>query len=87
MNKTAKEMFEELGFEWHNETTNLLEYIAYPNGTAATCNYATIIIQFDKINKTYLIEKISELKGLGVMEINCKLHKAITKKLEELGWE
>lgn len=74
MNKSAKEMFEELGYDYFN------------NGLRITCQNYKIseckLIDFDlKQKKMQLADDSREIVELSYKEI-----KAINKQIEELGW-
>ena len=74
MNKNAKEMFEELGYDYFN------------NGLRITCQNYKIseckLIDFDlKQKKMWLADDSREIVELSYKEI-----KAINKQIEELGW-
>ena len=80
--KTAKEMFEELGFTSIKYNKKFLEYE----------NSDDEIIYFDKIEKYYSSYCCNNEHDFDVYTddaiiINMKLHKAINKQIEELGWE
>ena len=72
--KSAKEMFEKLGYDYFN------------NGLRITCQNYKIseckLINFDlKQKKMWLADDSSEIVELSYNEI-----KAINKQIEELGW-
>ena len=72
--KSAKEMFEKLGYDYFN------------NGLRITCQNYKIseckLINFDlKQKKMWLADDSSEIVELSYKEI-----KAINKQIEELGW-
>lgn len=73
MNKSAKEMFEELGYEIDTtrETENHLFYVS---------KYA--IIDFDLLRGDFYKYNQSGFRS----PIDMKLLKAINKQVEELGW-
>lgn len=73
MNKTAKEMFEELGYEEH---IAMLNQIKYKN------EKIDISVIFSLNKNTY---SILGMYGHS-REVNMSLHKAIQKQIEELGW-
>ena len=84
MEKTAKEMFEELGFDISNvENFGLFYKIKdYP-----------LIIIFDLEEKHVRIVEEHYIGELGLYEylpiyypITVELHKAIHKQMQELGW-
>ena len=72
--KTAKEMFEELGFEDLSVKENEIRYINNDKQIA-----------FDK-NKKLIGEWIWRGKSYKKYIPTKKEHKAITKQMEELGW-
>lgn len=69
--KTADEMFEELGYEKNT-------YSARSQCRYEKSYYSTNFVLFDTFYKDILL-------GDGLL-MTVKLHKAIHKKLEELGW-
>lgn len=71
--KTAKELFNELGYDY-NKDDNIIEYFA--RGEVWYC-YVT----FDLINEEY---SVNENNDFGY--VDAKLHRCITKQMEELGW-
>lgn len=82
--KTAKEMFEELGYECDIGSDGILyaKYIDLKDDVAI-CH-----IDFDKVNKT--IEKDVSRAMFDVKHYNSKItlveYMAIHKQMEELGW-
>lgn len=80
---SAKEMFEELGFkyEYHeNKSINAEDTITYHKDN--------LHIQFNLISKCIIVQNDTSpmFYGVGIFFINNKLHKAINKQVEELGW-
>ncbi len=76
MVKSAREMFEELGYELKNNDKN--EWY-YQRGTEF---YNTSIISFDEEDKTIHVHD----GGCGNVPIYVEELKAINKQVEELGW-
>jgi len=68
---TAKEMFEALGYEQKTQD-NVIWYLDIKNDSA---------IAFDIKEKYYWT-----YDGYDPLNINIKLHNAITQKMKELGW-
>ena len=78
--KSAKEMFEELGLTERRGNGTILYF---NHGTGGHTEYLYCEICFDlTINEYYLIRKYTGNR----LYVGVKLHKAITKQLEELGW-
>ena len=71
--KTAREMFSELGYEC-NKYDNIIEYFTKSKGWYC---YVT----FDLAHEEYFV---NENNDFGY--VDAKLHRAITKQMEELGW-
>lgn len=71
---TAKEMFEELGFEFIKENDGNIAY--YKD---LVFGYGYIKFWLDK--KEYMVEERGECATMTAI-----IHKAIHKQLEELGW-
>ena len=72
--KSAKEMFEELGYDYFNNGLR----ITYQNYEISECK----LIEFDLKKKNMMLADDSEeVVGLSLKEI-----KAINKQVEELGW-
>ena len=69
--KTAREMFEELGFKQEIDEYYIIYEFMGVNGMS---------VYFYKHREIY------DVRGLGYTTINAEIHKAITKQLEELGW-
>lgn len=79
--KTAQEMFEELGFGKRSDTY----YIKYfEDRFGRNSGYVSIV--FNNENKIYSITNVDERDELWSSNINIKLHKAISKQIEELRW-
>jgi hypothetical protein len=73
--KTAKEMFEELGYELFEEKDS--RYITY-------VYHDRYIIQFDLIMQNfYAYEDNMDMQYIGV---DMKMLQAINKQCEEMGW-
>lgn len=92
--KTAREMFEDLGFVYKEEieSNGKLEGIIYkkeekklyPNDFRYT---KSEIVVFNINNRTYAsYECRDDVWGLDKMEVDIPLSKAIQKQQEELGW-
>ena len=75
---SAKEMFEELGYEEENDK-NYIEYTKYMKNIK---QYA--YIYFDLEEKVIL--PTMEYSSSYALEIDMNLLKAINKQIEELGW-
>jgi uncharacterized FAD-dependent dehydrogenase len=76
---SAKEMFEELGYELYvNHKTEL----SYRNK-----NLSTDFVIFDKKEKEYAREFIFVGGSSSSNYINMKLNKAIQQQIKELDWE
>ena len=71
--KSAKEMFEELGYK---QTINNTKYIYMSS-------YHNTIIEFDEIIVTV---RISQIDKEYAQTFNMKELQAINKQVEELGW-
>lgn len=71
---TAKEMFEDLGYDYFNNGLR----ITYQNYEISECK----LIEFDLKKKKMLLADDSQ----EVVELNLKEIKAINKQEEELGW-
>lgn len=71
---TAKEMFEELGYEYFNNGLR----ITYQEFIKSECK----VIEFDLKKKTMLLADDSE----EVVILNSKEIQAINKQIEELRW-
>lgn len=89
---SAKEMFEELGYIQVDTSKNgygaLIEYErdeTYIDDYESQIEYGTLNTIYFYKNKTYRIEMQSDDDNEEL--INMKLHKAINKQIEELGWE
>lgn len=81
MNKTAKEMFKELGYTHKKETT---AYLIYKTNTS-DCPLYYDDIAFNKNTKKVRVRR----EGGGVSRAvyyNHKIYAAINKQLKELGW-
>ena len=76
---TAKEMFEELGYESKEDNY----FIIYQENTGKIVQY---IIQFCKFEQC--VELIPQIEGERhyFTRLNKKMLKAINKQIEELGW-
>ena len=71
---TAKEMFEELGYDYFNNGLR----ITYQNYEISECK----LIEFDLKKKNMMLADDSE----EVVELSLKEIKAINKQVEELNW-
>lgn len=80
--KSAKEMFEELGFEYIELLPNICEGIACFKITS--CEH--ISINFYKKTKFFLLHSCNSDGDLTMSNIDMDLLKAINKQCEELGW-
>ena len=81
MNKSAKEMFEELGYEY--------DYIQNKNSEdTITYHKDNLHIQFNLISKLIVFQNDTSYiyYGIATFFINKDLLKAINKQIEELGW-
>lgn len=76
---TAKEIFEELGYE---QTTNSNNSIEYRDDSHGDGSYAYII--FNHMWKEYEVGYYDGRKAL--VGVSVKEHEAITKQMKELGW-
>ncbi len=82
--KSAKEMFEELGYE---QTNNDLCLISYKLNEKKIEYGKRDYIEFSFTEKIYYCcVDYAECDG-AAKTINVELHKAIHKQLEELGWK
>lgn len=72
--KSAKEMFEDLGYDYFNNGLR----ITYQNYEISECK----LIEFNLKKKKMLLADDSE----EVVELNLKEIRAINKQVEELGW-
>lgn len=73
--KCAREMFEELGYEFKDE---LMQCFYYKPGEE--------IITFFKMSKTFISKTMNSYLG-EPLKINIKLNKAIQQQIKELNWE
>ena len=78
--KTAKEMFEELGYSYEYEYDDLIECKKYFTKTKVT-----MVIQFDIEYKEYII-KLKNAPMTISASIDLEEHKAIQQQMKELGW-
>lgn len=95
MSKSAREMFEELGFklEHKKEYVNLTfgekltkdEYI-YRCNSSVNYKYTWLDIRFDLINKTIKPFQNSMNGNCGINFIGIDLLEAINQQCKELGW-
>ena len=85
---TAKEMFEKLGYKQEDDSFNKgIHYHLIQIVSGDECHYG---ITFNKENKSYHTYAYGWFKN-GVnfdsnLSIDYKLHQAINKQVEELGW-
>jgi hypothetical protein len=80
---TAKEMFEELGYEQNKNERGLYYYRLIHNNYLLSEPNAEKSIRFDFEKKKCFVN-YSHNHTFG---INARLSKAIQKQIEELGWE
>lgn len=80
---TAKEMFEELGYEQTRNSNNLIEYKDFSHGDG---DYKYVI--FYHIFKEYEVGYFDgyQTKTAEPTVVSIKEHEAITKQMKELGW-
>lgn len=73
MSKSAKEMFEELGYEYYDKKTRIVvnRYDRY--------DILSIYICFNKINQRIGIDCLADVLDMDELQ-------AINKQVEELGW-
>jgi hypothetical protein len=71
---SAREMFEELGYELCEENKDFMRYEKPYNN-----------IVFNKYWKDYRCFKYAHCTA-GIVPVNVKIHKAITQQMKELGW-
>ena len=88
---SAKEMFEELGFKEYSNDNITISYKYKAN--RENTNYMIVFYfsnnTYQVFTQSYSSRLLKEKKYLPIYEpyrINKKLHDAITKQLEELGW-
>ncbi len=74
---TAKEMFEELGYTREKSNDVIITYRYYIDDKKAYVR---------EIDFLLAVQNYCTMNALGCLFINTKLHKAITKQMEELGW-
>lgn len=85
MKKTAKQMFEELGFEYKRFYDDYLETEMILCEGDGVLNGTKVFIHFN--TSSFNIETEKEFVGnLMTTEIPLPLLKAINKQVEELGW-
>lgn len=78
MNKSAKEMFEELGYEYYEDDG----FICYKKEKRELIE--PDYISFNRLEREVFMSRISK-NGNGVI-VDMKLLKVINKQVEELGW-
>lgn len=79
MNKTAKEMFEELGYGYHfDEFYNKISYRKY-------LGFIGLNVDFYLKDKDYVAYK-DTVHMVVTHNVGIKLHQAITQQMKELGW-
>ena len=79
-NKTAKEMFEELGFKDTNSDEAILNYVIKTGGVQG-------YVRFYIIHRRYTVWTSDVCaKGIGYAPVPVEWHKAIHRQMEELGW-
>lgn len=77
---TAKEMFEELGFKLYIDNVIEKSYrIKHDENFSGNDPFNWDYVSFDLKDKTYKVD--SMIDGIDI-----KLHKAIHKQCDELGW-
>lgn len=74
-NKTADEMFEELGYETSEKLKNGIVYLKEEEDEDIEISF----IDYDDYGKTVEVDKFSNLITMQELQ-------AINKKVEELGW-
>lgn len=84
--KTAKEMFEELGFyvDTHSEEIGIYEF----HKDIKFDGYSTKRVHFDLRSKLYYVyyAKGNNFGDFGECEVTIELHNALTQQMKELGW-
>lgn len=81
MNKTAKEMFEELGYELKK---NSLWFLSYEKETTYDGIDVITFIYKDKCIQNYNIFPVD--RHLTTKDVTLEELQAINKQIEELGW-
>lgn len=77
---TAKEMFEELGFEMRvNKNRFIIYAIKHDKNASDNDPFNWDYVRFDKEDKTYYVD-------IMISDIGIELHKAIHKQCQELRW-
>lgn len=77
---TAKELFEELGFEMCvNKNRFIIYAIKHEKNASDNDPFNWDYVRFDIEDKTYYVD-------IMIGEVDCKLHNAIHKQCQELGW-
>lgn len=79
---TAKEMFEDLGYELIEDNKSYLRYADYVDEH----KYAGEMIDFDKKNKGFRLTRKSYQGNTHFKYGTIKELQAINKQVEELGW-
>ena len=85
---SAKEMFEELGYEYQ-KNNNILNYHLEQNDSKGVQMRFGIFFNLDyKYYHTYAYGLFENGKPYdSYLSIDIKIHKAINKQIEELGWK
>ena len=78
--KSAREMFEELGYTYEESNGEVIAYKYYIADSHDEDAYSHEIAFCLNMRKYCIIE------NLGGLYVDPKIHRAITKQLEELGW-
>ena len=78
--KTAREMFEELGYTCEESNSEVAAYKYYITDSHDEDAYS------HEIAFCLNIKKYCTIENLGGLYVDSKIHRAITKQLEELGW-
>ena len=78
--KTARELFEELGYTCEKSNGEVIVYRYYTTDSHDEDAY------IHEIDFCLNFKKYCVIEHLGGLYIDTETHKAITKQLEELGW-
>ena len=78
--KTAREMFEELGYTCEESNGEVIAYKYYITDSRDEAAYS------HEIAFCLNIKKYCTIENLGGLYVDSKIHRAITKQCEELGW-
>lgn len=82
MNKSAREMFEELGYELIEDSKSYLRYANYFDEH----KYAGDMIDFEKKNKRFRLTRKTFQGNTHYIYGTIEELQAINKQIEELGW-